>query len=89
MIDSLPYENHIYSNLKKGKVKFIPSVIDYACGAGHFLISSMARTQNIINNLQEEHYNPSQKAKIFTYKNDPYSWVDRENCVGIEKTPPA
>ncbi len=85
MIDSLPYENHIYSNLQKGKVKFIPSVIDYACGAGHFLISSMARTQNIINNLQEEHYNPSQKAKIFTYKNDPYSWVDRENCVGIEK----
>lgn len=51
MIDSLPYENHIYSNLQKGKVKFIPSVIDYACGAGHFLISSMARTQNIINNL--------------------------------------
>ena len=85
MIDSLPYANHIYSNLQKGKVKFIPSVIDYACGAGHFLISSMARTQNIINNLQEEHYNPSQKAKIFTYKNDPYSWVDRENCVGIEK----
>ena len=48
MVDSLPYEKLIKKNVDLGRINFIPSVIDYACGAGHFLISSMAKTQEII-----------------------------------------
>lgn len=87
MIDSLPYKNLINSQIKQGKVQFVPNVIDYACGAGHFLISSMAKTQEIINNIDEVNtvLTPAQTAKIKSYKFDPYSWVSKENCVGIEK----
>lgn len=87
MIDSLPYEEHISMQISKGKINFIPAVIDYACGAGHFLISSMAKTQEIINKIYNEGLNltQSQKNKITSYYNDPYSWVSPQNCVGIEK----
>jgi type I restriction enzyme M protein len=87
MINSLPYEQYMYQCISQGKQNIIPSVIDYACGAGHFLISSMARTQEIINelSLNEEQLTPAQKNKISAYTSDPYSWVNKENCVGIEK----
>lgn len=86
MVNSLPYEKIIKKSIDSGKINFIPSVIDYACGAGHFLISSMARTQEIINTLSTSyHFNPEQQRKIKAYIDDPYSWVDKSNCVGIEK----
>lgn len=87
MINSLPYEKNISDNIKLGKINFVPSVIDYACGAGHFLISSMAKTQEIINKLYNKNYtfNAEQLKKVKAYIDDPYSWVNRNNCVGIEK----
>lgn len=87
MVDSLPYEEYIENQISKGKINFIPSVIDYACGAGHFLISSMAKTQKIINKIYKSglYSTQLQKNKISTYYNDPYSWVTPQNCVGIEK----
>lgn len=87
MIDSLPYEKYIYDSIDSGKLNFIPSVIDYACGAGHFLISSMAKTQEIIGKIKESNYhlNQEQLKKVMSYIDAPYSWVDRNNCVGIEK----
>ena len=87
MIDSLPYDAFIYDALKNRKASFVPSVIDYACGAGHFLISSMARTQSILSTYNESGFDftPTQKTKMNNYINDPYSWVSKENCVGIEK----
>lgn len=87
MIDSLPYDSFIEDAIKNRRATFIPSVIDYACGAGHFLISSMARTQSIINKLKDEKndFTPTQQTKINAYTLDPYSWVNKENCVGIEK----
>lgn len=87
MINSLPYENVIKNNIDAGKINFVPSVIDYACGAGHFLISSMAKTQEIISDLNKENYkfNSEQLKKIKAYIDDPYSWVKSDNCVGIEK----
>lgn len=87
MIDSLPYDSYINEAIKNGKASFVPSVIDYACGAGHFLISSMARTQSIIQKIKDEENNltPTQTTKINAFTTDPYSWVTKENCVGIEK----
>lgn len=87
MIDSLPYDSYINEAIKNGKTSFVPSVIDYACGAGHFLISSMARTQSIIQKIKDEENNltPTQTTKINAFTTDPYSWVTKENCVGIEK----
>ena len=87
MVDSLPFEKVIRENLETGKINFIPAVIDYACGAGHFLISSTEKIQKIITKLKDNEYqfNPEQDKKVNTYINDPYSWVSKTNCVGVEK----
>lgn len=43
MIDSIDIKERIQKNIKEGLRDFIPSMIDYACGAGHFLISGMSK----------------------------------------------
>ena len=87
MIDSLPYEDFMANKIYEGKINIMPRVIDYACGAGHFLISSMAKTQNIINSIiiENDELSDEQKKKFSTFKTDPYSWVSQSNVVGIEK----
>lgn len=87
MIDSLPYEDFMANKIYEGKINIMPRVIDYACGAGHFLISSMAKTQNIINSIiiDNDELSDEQKKKFSTFKTDPYSWVSQSNVVGIEK----
>ena len=88
MIDSLPYEEHMKEQIKQGQSDIVPSVIDYACGAGHFLISSMSKTQKIIEEIAKDEsvfVTEDQKRKIKAYLVDPYIWVTRENVVGIEK----
>lgn len=86
MVSSLPYNRIIKENIDKKANNIVPSVIDYACGAGHFLISSMAETQKCINCLNiDDNFTEYQVKKINTWKEDPYSWVSKENVVGIEK----
>lgn len=88
MIDSLPYEEFVYNKVKSNEVDFLPKVIDYACGAGHFLISSMAKTQELIKQISQDDnlsLTPSQAKKVTNYLTDPYSWVNKTNIVGIEK----
>lgn len=85
MINSLPYNKLIDKSLDEKKTDFIPSTIDYASGAGHFLIISMSRIQSIINNIDPKSLTATQKVKINQFKDNPYSWVKRENVVGIEK----
>lgn len=87
MINSLPYEELILDNLRNKKIDFLPYVIDYACGAGHFLISSVEKTQNCINDIlkMEIELTNQQKKDITSYFNNSYSWVNNRNVIGIEK----
>ncbi|MDR1780896.1 MAG: N-6 DNA methylase [Tannerella sp.] len=85
MINSLDFERRITKELQNGSRDFVPTVIDYACGAGHFLISAMTEIQNIIANVNENGLTNEQKRKIRTYKEMPYSWADEKKIVGIEK----
>ncbi len=87
MVNALPYKQFIDNKLQSHEVDFIPKVIDYACGAGHFLISSMSRLQNLIHNIPDEYddLTPSQKVRVNRYISEPYSWVNNNNVVGIDK----
>lgn len=88
MIESLPYREFIQDKVSKNEIDFLPKIIDYACGAGHFLISSMAKTQEIIKEINDNKsfiLTPNQQRKISNYVTDPYSWVNKTNVVGIEK----
>jgi len=85
MINSLDFEQRITSEMQNGSRDFIPTVIDYACGAGHFLISAMTAIQNILSNTNNNNLTTEQKRKIKAYKEMPYSWADEKKIVGIEK----
>ena len=85
MVNSLDFKQRIEKELQNGNRDFIPTVIDYACGAGHFLISAMTAIQNILLETAENTLTTEQKRKIKTYKEIPYSWADDRKIVGIEK----
>lgn len=83
MVNSLDIENRITRNLQKRNLDFVPKVIDYACGAGHFLISSMRAVQDALSSIKP--ITTDQAKKINTYRMNPYSWADVLHIVGIEK----
>jgi len=85
MIDSIDFESNILNKILEKKVDFIPSIIDYACGAGHFLISSMKKVQEILENIDDSSLTMTQRNKLLNFKKNPYSWVNREKIIGIEK----
>ena len=82
MINSLPIKEKIDNYIIKNSQEFIPKMIDYACGSGHFLVSYMDRVQKIIENYETN--KNKYKQQIGSYKSDPFSWAEK-NVVGIEK----
>ena len=49
----IPYNHIIDDNIKNDNQDFIPKVIDYSCGAGHFLTEAMDRIQNYIDTIDK------------------------------------
>ncbi len=50
IVSSLPIKELIERKLKANEAEMLPSVIDFACGTGHFLTEYMDRVQSIIEN---------------------------------------
>ena len=86
MVKSLPFKEHIEGNIRNGIQDIAPKIIDYACGAGHFLISAMSTVQEILIELNNNSnkYTDSYVKRLKAYKEAPYTWV-KGNVVGIEK----
>lgn len=85
MVNSLDFEERINLELQNRTLDFVPKVIDYACGAGHFLISAMTTIQNIFENLTQTKLTDAQKQKIQSYNLAPYTWANELHVVGVEK----
>lgn len=83
MVNSLDIKERISQSLQNRNLDFVPKVIDYACGAGHFLISSMRAIQEALISIRP--ITTDQARKIETYRTNPYSWADTLHVVGIEK----
>ena len=89
MITSLPLEKALYTkagNATNGKsvTNVIPTVIDYSCGAGHFLTEFMDLMQSVIDNCDTSVFNESVKKKVKNQQNSEFDWAS--DCVyGIEK----
>lgn len=57
IIKSLPIDTFVNKKLEKGaNDDFLPYLIDYAAGSGHFLTESMHEMQELINNLRPENF---------------------------------
>ncbi|MFE4194587.1 N-6 DNA methylase [Paenarthrobacter sp. NPDC056912] len=84
--DSLPYEQIVKNKVAAGEQKFLPHVIDYASGSGHFLTEGMDRIDEIVQDLRTRNdagLNRSQSSNLQSWAHD-YAWA-REFVYGVEK----
>lgn len=81
---SIPLEEIIDNKIEKGEISFLPYVIDYAAGSGHFLTEAMDEIQRIIESKDHNKYKDSVKRKLKGFKEDTYAWAE-EFIYGIEK----
>ena len=84
MIKSLPIEDMIRSKIATKEANFLPYIIDYACGSGHFLTEIMSEIEDIISKLDDEGLTKPQRDNLLRWKASPYSWC-HEFVYGIEK----
>ena len=61
IIQSLPISEIIAEKIKNGDTDFLPTVIDFACGSGHFLTESMDIIQEKIQSLDSKKLKPGSK----------------------------
>lgn len=86
ILSSLPLQEIIEQKIKDRKADFLPTVIDYAAGSGHFLTEAMDEIQQIIQQLDTKNCTQSIKSNLETWKTESqaYKWADRF-IYGIEK----
>lgn len=88
ILRSLPITEIIDKKTAEGDLNFLPYLIDYAVGTGHFLTESMDWYDYIIKNnlINTESLNRLQKQQIQIWKNTDtqYGWA-KEYIYGIEK----
>jgi len=86
ILKSIPIDHIITEKLQNGEVgNYLPHIIDYASGSGHFLTESMDIVQQFI----EQHTDSLQLQKtvrnfVNQAKTDNYNWA-KEYIYGIEK----
>ncbi|MDD3773561.1 MAG: N-6 DNA methylase, partial [Weeksellaceae bacterium] len=83
IILSLGFENIINEKLEKQDTEFLPKILDYACGAGHFLTESIEELQQVLKGIDETQYNQELSKKIIEYRKGT-EWA-ADYIFGIEK----
>ncbi len=81
---SLDIEETIKTKIAKKENNFLPFVIDYACGSGHFLTEMTDRIDKIVQSIDEKDLRTKrQKDNLNSWKHS-YKWAT-EFIYGIEK----
>lgn len=87
IIQSLPIKEIIREKILQGEKDFIPKVIDFACGSGHFLTEIMDIIQKSLLEIGKENLDVLERVKniLDRYNNDPdkFIWAEK-NIYGIE-----
>jgi len=83
IILSLGFENIINEKLEKQDTEFLPKILDYACGAGHFLTESIEELQQVLKGIDETQYIEELSKKISEYRKGT-EWA-ADYIFGIEK----
>ncbi|MBA2840885.1 type I restriction enzyme M protein [Methanococcus maripaludis] len=83
IISCMPLKEKILENINDKKNDFLPYVIDYAAGSGHFLTETMDEIQSIIETIDTSKQRPGVKSSLERWKLDPFSWA-YEYIYGIE-----
>ena len=72
IISSLPIRELINRKIENEETYFLPYVIDYAAGSGHFLTEAMDEIQGIIETINEKNQRPSVKSKLKSWRVSPF-----------------
>ncbi|KGE19396.1 hypothetical protein PWYN_08635 [Paenibacillus wynnii] len=83
IISSLPIRELIERKINNDETNFLPYIIDYAAGSGHFLTEAMDEVQKIIESLDPNKQRPSVKAKLKSWRESSFDWA-YEYVYGIE-----
>jgi type I restriction enzyme M protein len=75
IISSLPIRELIEKKIQNDETNFLPYIIDYAAGSGHFLTEAMDEVQNIIESIDPSKQKPSVKAKLKSWKESSFDWA--------------
>jgi len=75
IISSLPIRELIEKKIHNDETNFLPYIIDYAAGSGHFLTEAMDEVQNIIESIDPSKQKPSVKSKLKSWKESSFDWA--------------
>lgn len=75
IISSLPIRELIERKMNNDETNFLPYIIDYAAGSGHFLTETMDEVQKILENIDPNEQRPSVKAKLKSWHESPFDWA--------------
>ena len=84
ILGSLPITEIIQKKLNENERDFLPHVIDFACGSGHFLTEMMDVLQGEIEKIDSSNMTPAQNARWKGYKADEFGWA-KNFIYGIER----
>lgn len=84
MVNSLPIKDIVRKKIADRDADFLPYIIDYACGSGHFLTEIMSSIEDLIGGLSEDGLTRPQLDNLRKWKAAPYSWC-KDFVYGIEK----
>ena len=85
IIKSLPIDKIVREKLEKGvKDEYLPHVIDYAAGSGHFVTEIMHELQKMLEYTDDRNLFGESKKFVKKAKDYPYDWAF-EYVYGIEK----
>lgn len=83
VIDSLPLRAMIAAKIKANDTNFLPYMIDFASGSGHFMTEGMDRIDRMVKNIDGSKMRTSLKHNLSTWQIN-YRWAS-EFVYGIEK----
>ena len=84
IISSIPLKSIVQEKLQKGDKRFLPKVIDFACGSGHFLTEAIEEIADLIKAMDESEIDDEKSiTELKRYKED-MRWAG-EYIFGLEK----
>ncbi|MCL1948024.1 MAG: restriction endonuclease subunit S [Chitinivibrionia bacterium] len=76
IIKSLPMDKIVQEKLKKGiEDEYLPYIIDYAAGSGHFVTESMHELQRLLKSYNCNKFFGGAKKFVDKAQNHPYDWA--------------
>lgn len=84
IISSIPLKSIVQEKLKKGEKLFLPKVIDFACGSGHFLTEAIEEIVDLIKAMDDSEIEDEKSiTELKRYKED-MRWAG-DYIFGLEK----